>query len=77
MVTHVAGIVAEGIALNLTEPAGRLREVSELKRVYDALGYDLVLRGLDRDAYADLAVPAAETKEFDGAFREYFSESRP
>ena len=76
MVTHVAGIVAEGIALNLTEPAGRLREVSDLRRVYDVLGYDLVLRGLDRDAYADLATPVGEAKGFDRSFSEYFNEAR-
>ena len=77
MVTHVAGIVAEGIALNLSEPAGRLREVSDLRRVYDGLGYDLVLRGLDRDAYSDRAKPVGAAKALDRSFRAYFEEAQP
>jgi murein DD-endopeptidase len=76
MVTHVAGIVAEGIALNLTEPAGRLREVADLRRVYDGLGYDLVLRGLDRDAYADLAKPVGAATVIESPFCAYFEEAK-
>ena len=69
---HVAGIVAEGIAVNMSEPEGRLREISDLKRVYDRIGYDMVARGLSRQAWERFAYPVQFAKEFDPEFYPYF-----
>jgi murein DD-endopeptidase len=71
-INHVAGIVAEGIAVNMSEPKGSLREISDLKRVYDRFGYDLVMRGLNREAWTRIAYPVQSAKEFDPEFQPYF-----
>ena len=47
---HVAGICGRDVVLNCVEPHSVLRSLSDMKAFYNASGYHIVVRGLDRRA---------------------------
>lgn len=47
---HVAGICGDGVVLNCVEPYAYLRSLDSMRAVYQAVDYDCIVRGLDREA---------------------------
>lgn len=47
---HVAGLAGNDVVLNCVEPYAVLRSISDMRPVYDAMDYTIVIRGLDREA---------------------------
>lgn len=47
---HVAGICGDGVVLNCVEPYAYLRSLDSMRIVYQAIDYDCIVRGLDREA---------------------------
>ena len=47
---HVAGLVGNDVVLNCVEPYAVLRSISDMRPVYNAMDYTIVIRGLDREA---------------------------
>ena len=47
---HVAGLAGTDVVLNCVEPYAVLRSVSDMRPVYNAMDYTVVVRGLDRKA---------------------------
>ncbi len=47
---HVAGVAGTDVVLNCVEPYAVLRSISDMRPVYNAMDYTVVIRGLDRKA---------------------------
>lgn len=47
---HVAGVAGTDVVLNCVEPYAVLRSLSDMRPVYNAMDYTVVVRGLDRRA---------------------------
>ena len=47
---HVAGVAGTDVVLNCVEPCAVLRSISDMRPVYNAMDYTVVVRGLDRAA---------------------------
>ena len=72
-VTHVAGFVDEGVILNSQTPHARVRRVNDVNDWYQRNGYDVLVRGLDREALARLAREGKTVYELDPEFHRYFN----
>ena len=71
-VTHIAGIVDDGIILNSQEPYARLRKIVDVSDWYQRNGYDIAVRGLNRDALAKMAAEGRTVYNLDSEFWKYF-----
>jgi murein DD-endopeptidase len=76
-VCHVAGICGKDVVLNCVEPYAVLRSISDMRPVYNAMDYTVVVRGLDRkalqkasDERSDLFGADYEFLEFEKAISE-------
>ena len=47
---HVCGVAGTDVVLNCVEPYAVLRSISDMRPVYNAMDYTVVVRGLDRKA---------------------------
>jgi len=70
--THVAGILDDGIILNSQEPGARIRRINEVSDWYQSNGYEVAVRGLDREALARLAAEGKTVYDLDAEFWNYF-----
>ena len=70
--THVAGILDDGIILNSQEPYARVRRISEVSDWYQRNGYEVAVRGLNREALEKLAREGKTVYELDTEFRQFF-----
>ena len=70
--THVAGILDDGVILNSQEPYARVRRINELSDTYQRNGYEVAIRGLNRDALARLAAEGKTVYGLDAEFNRYF-----
>ena len=69
---HVAGIVAEGIAMNVVEPRADLRLISSLRHSYELMGCEILIRGLDRKALVEADKEGSDLFGLDTEFGAYF-----
>ena len=49
-VVHVAGVIHEGVVMNVVEPKADIRLTSSMRHSYSLMGCEMVIRGLDRKA---------------------------
>jgi len=70
--THIAGFVDDGVILNSQQPYARVRRLNEVSDWYQRNGYEVVVRGLDRDALARLAGEGKTVYGLDEEFWKYF-----
>ena len=54
-VTHIAGFVDDSVILNSEEPCARVRRINDVSDWYFRNGYEIHIRGLDREALVKLA----------------------
>jgi len=72
-VAHVAGVIAEGIVMNVVEPKGDIRMIPSLRHSYALRGYDMAIRGLNRTALAAASEAGTDLFGLDPDFAEYFT----
>ena len=70
--THVAGFLDDGIILNSQEPYARVRRVSDVSDLYQRNGFEVAVRGLNREAFEKLAVEGKTVYDLDTEFWKYF-----
>ena len=70
--THVAGFVDDGVILNSQEPHTRVRRINEVSEWYQRNGFDVHIRGLDREALAHLAGEGITLHGLDPEFKDFF-----
>jgi murein DD-endopeptidase len=70
--THVAGILDDGIILNSQEPYAKIRRISDVSDWYQRNGYDVAVRGLNREALERLASEGKTVYDLDPEFYKYF-----
>jgi len=68
--THIAGFVDEGVVLNSQEPHAKVRRINDVSDWYFRNGYEVFVRGLDREALARLA--GNTVYGLDEVFSKYF-----
>ena len=71
---HVAGIVDDGVIFNASslEPFARVRRLNEVSDWYLRNGHDVIIRGLNREALAQLAAERQTVYDLDPEFYSYF-----
>jgi murein DD-endopeptidase len=72
-VTHIAGIVENGIILNSQEPYAKVRQIIEVSNWYQNNGYEIAVRGLNREALAKLAAEGKTLYGLDDEFKQFFN----
>jgi murein DD-endopeptidase len=70
--THIAGFVDDGVILNSQEPYAKVRRINEVSDWYQRNGFDVYVRGLDREALARLAGEKKTVYDLDNEFQHYF-----
>jgi murein DD-endopeptidase len=70
--THVAGFVDDGVILNSQEPYAKVRRINEVSDWYQRNGYDVYVRGLERDALVRLARESKSRNDLDNEFQHFF-----
>jgi murein DD-endopeptidase len=70
--THIAGILEDGIILNSQEPYAKVRRIADVSDWYQRNGYEVVVRGLDRESLARLAREGKTVYDLDPEFHKYF-----
>ena len=70
--THIAGILEDGIILNSQEPYAKVRRIDDVSSWYQREGYDVLVRGLDREALARLAGERKTVYDLDSEFKSFF-----
>jgi murein DD-endopeptidase len=71
-VTHIAGILENGIIFNSQEPYARVRQIVDVSDWYQRNGYEVAVRGLNREALAKMANEGKTVHGLDPAFWNYF-----
>ena len=70
-VGHVAGVISEGVVMNVVEPKGDIRLIGSMRNSYALRGYDMAIRGLDRKALVEAADAGTDLFGLDAEFAEY------
>ena len=70
--THVAGFVDDGVILNSQEPYAKVRRINEVSDWYQRNGFEVYVRGLDREALARLAGERKTVYDLDVDFKQFF-----
>jgi murein DD-endopeptidase len=70
--THIAGFVDDGVILNSQEPYARVRKITDVTDWYQRNGYEIAVRGLNREAFERLARAGKTTYDLDPEFHNYF-----
>jgi murein DD-endopeptidase len=71
-VSHVAGLVDEGVILNAQEPGARVRKLDDIAAWFWNRETSTIVRGLDKTALAKLA--SSQMFDVDKVLRSYFEE---
>jgi murein DD-endopeptidase len=71
--THIAGFVDDGVILNSQQPHARVRRINEVSDWYQRNGFDIHIRGLDRDVLIRLARDGNTRHDLDAEFHHYFN----
>jgi len=70
--THIAGILENGIIFNSQEPYGKVRQIVDVSNWYQNNGFEVAVRGLNREALARLAREGKTVCDLDAEFHNYF-----
>jgi len=70
--THIAGFIDDGIILNSQEPYARVKHITEVSNWFQREGYEVYVRGLDREALARLAGEKKTVYDLDKEFKDFF-----
>jgi len=70
--THVAGFLDDGIILNSQEPYARIRRISDVSDWYQRNGFEIAVRGLNREALEKLAKEGKTLYDLDPEFGQFF-----
>jgi len=70
--THVAGILDDGVILNSQTPFARVRRINEVSDWYVRNGFEVAIRGLDRDALERLSKERQTIFGLDPEFGRFF-----
>jgi murein DD-endopeptidase len=70
--THIAGFIDDGIILNSQEPCARVKHITEVSNWFQREGYEVYVRGLDREALARLAGEKKTVYDLDKEFKDFF-----
>ncbi|MDR0322950.1 MAG: C40 family peptidase [Treponema sp.] len=70
--THIAGILENGIILNSQEPYAKVRQIADVSNWYQNNGYEVAVRGLNRENLARLAKEGKTVSGLDPDFHRYF-----
>ena len=70
--THVAGFLDDGVILNSQEPYARVRRISDVSDWYQRNGYEVAVRGLNREALEKLTVEGKTVYDLDPEFNQFF-----
>ena len=68
---HVAGLAGTDVVLNCVEPYAVLRSLSDMRPVYNAMDYMVVIRGLDRRALQKASDERSDLFGADYEFQEF------
>ena len=71
--THIAGILENGIILNSQEPYAKVRQIVDVSNWYQQNGYEVAVRGLNREALARLAGEGKTVYDLDPDFLKFFN----
>lgn len=71
--THIAGFVDEGVILNSQQPTARVRRVNDVSDWYQRNGYDIHIRGLNREMLERLANEGKTVYGLDPEFQQFFN----
>jgi murein DD-endopeptidase len=74
--THVAGFVGEGVVFNSQQPHAMVRRIVDVSVWYERNGFDIVTRGLNREALARLAGEGRTLFGLDAELSRYFFNER-
>lgn len=75
-VGHVAGVISEGIVMNVVEPKADIRMIQSLRNSYSLRGYSMEIRGLDRKALQSATTAGSDLFNLDAEFSEYINTDR-
>ena len=70
--THIAAFVDDGVVFNSQEPYAKVRRINELSDWYFRNGFEVYVRGLDREALARLAGEGKTVYGLDSEFSDFF-----
>jgi murein DD-endopeptidase len=70
--THIAGILEDGVILNSQEPYAKVRRITDVSDWYQRNGYEVAVRGLNREALDKLAKEGKTVYDLDKEFHNYF-----
>ena len=71
-VAHIAGFVEDGVILNSQEPYAKVRRVMDVSSWFQSQGYEVAVRGLNREALVRLAGEKKTVFDLDSEFKNYF-----
>ena len=71
--THIAGILENGIIFNSQEPYGKVRQIVDVSNWYQNNGYEVAVRGLNREVLIRLARERKTVYDLDPEFQSYFN----
>ena len=74
--THIAGILENGIVMNSQEPYAKVRQIVDVSNWYQNNGYEVAVRGLNREALARLAGSGNTIYDLDPEFHRYFEAAK-
>ena len=71
--THIAGILENGIIFNSQEPYAKVRQITDVSNWYQNNGYEVAVRGLNRETLERLAKEGKTLHSLDREFYQYFN----
>lgn len=75
-VVHVAGIISEGVVMNVVEPKADIRLLDSMRHSYSLMGCELVIRGLDRKALVEASGAGTDLFGLDVDFAQFITEEK-
>jgi murein DD-endopeptidase len=70
--THIAGILEDGIIFNSQEPYAKVRKIMDVSDWYQRNGYEVAVRGLNREVLERLSKDGKTVYDLDPEFYRYF-----
>ena len=70
--THIAGILEDGIIFNSQEPYAMIRKIIDVSDYYQRNGFEVAVRGLNREDFEKLAKDGKTVYDLDPEFYRYF-----
>ncbi len=75
-VVHVAGLISDGVVMNVVEPKADIRLVSSLRHSYSLMGCELVIRGLDLKALSNAEEAGTDLFGLDAEYARFIEKEK-